>query len=91
MRYDISFDESLFLTTAEFAAQSLARHTAVSIGVVLSLDQFGALVTRWNALDHLDRSARAQYCQDHKHRYVRGPWPQHRVCQRCLVSYEVDG
>ncbi len=76
------------LTVSGLRSLTISRRNAMTRGGTLSVDQFGAMVQQWNALDYQARTDRHQYCQDKKHRYVHGPWPHFQVCVRCLESYQ---
>ena len=88
MRFEVGIEELLHVPHTDVEALRIARRNSLSTARVLSIESFGFLVQTWNALDHLERHRRHQYCVDHAHRYVRGPYSGQHVCQRCLASYE---
>jgi hypothetical protein len=86
MRYDVGVDEFGGLSVEGLAALRVSRRNAAMGHKRLSVDQYGFLVTEWNYLDPVERGKRADYCRDHKHRYVVGPYVNFHVCIRCFVS-----
>jgi hypothetical protein len=85
-RFEVAIDEMGDLSHKEVLSLTITRSNSVVTSRSLDVARFGQLVTWWNALSHLERNTRADYCRLHGHAYVDGPF-HNVVCKRCLTSY----